>query len=275
MLSRSSLLPLAACALLLATSCNEGGKNNSGGPIVLGDPATIVTETDSAYLQDMVVDYQPLAAVTPAADTAQPAPAVDTPKVAAQEPAAEPEEQPAKQEPVAEKGTNIQLGGASILIPDITLKGRGTSYQLKQGSLNGKQIKVTEGTVQKISQRYQTVVVVKNNLGTLVLDNLSTTTGWKELKGGGKAYTIAGLEDRNLAAPKATPASIKSAVSRAARKSRANRRNEQKWLASVKKARSTNQKPLDVKLRSVMWKIDGKDAKGKAFSKQVRVDLPL
>jgi len=49
----------------------------------------------------------------------------------------------------------------------------------------------------------------------------------------------------------------------------------QEWVNSLHNVRSLDQKPLFVVLRSVMWKIDGKDAQGKIFSKQLRVDIPL
>ena len=49
----------------------------------------------------------------------------------------------------------------------------------------------------------------------------------------------------------------------------------QEWVNSVSNIHSANQKPLIITLRSVIWKIDGKDEKGKTFSKQIRIDLPV
>lgn len=40
------------------TACNSMQQEGSKGPIILGDPATIVTETDSQYLGDMVMDLE-------------------------------------------------------------------------------------------------------------------------------------------------------------------------------------------------------------------------
>ena len=53
------------------------------------------------------------------------------------------------------------------------------------------------------------------------------------------------------------------------------RRRIQEWEKSARNLRAVNQKPLYIMLRSVMWKIDGKDAQGKIFSKQIRVDVPM
>ncbi len=53
----SFLLVVVSMALLQA--CGNDSPNR-GKPIVLGDPATIVTEADSQYLQDFVADIQPV-----------------------------------------------------------------------------------------------------------------------------------------------------------------------------------------------------------------------
>ncbi len=256
-------------------SCEEQG-NTGNGPIILGDSAMIVTETDSAYLQDMVLDYQPVAPQNeqPKEDE-KPVDTAATSQVT--EPAKPTEEQPEENpKPVAKaNGLTIDLKEVDLFIPNVSAKGSNGTYQLTKGDLDGKQLKVTDGTVQKVSQRYQTVVVAENNLGTLVLDRLSTTTGWQPVKGSGSTYTITDINERKLAAPKVTNASIRDAITRAARSKRLSKAQTQKWLNSTKSIRAANQKPLSVELRSVMWKIDGKDAKGKPFSKQIRVDLPI
>jgi hypothetical protein len=272
------LLMLAASAGFVSCteSRNMSGGSSGNGAIVLGDSSTIVTETDSQYLSDMVLDMKPIKVAEPVQepesakrDTVQATAKVEEPVESKTAPAEEPSEAPSG------KGLKVAFKEVTLFIPGIEAKGSGTSYSLRNGSLNGKEIRISGGKVDKISQRYQTVVVAKNNLGTLVLDNLNTTTGWQTLRGAGNSYTISGLDANRLAAPKVSASSIRNAVSRAARKSRANRKNEKKWLAAVRNTRSANQRPLSVKLRSVMWKIDGKDSKGKSFSKQVRVDMPL
>lgn len=261
------------CTLMLASilhACQDGPVSQSKGPIRMGDPLTIVTEPDSQYLQDYVLDIQTPNA-NPVADTAIPPvatpPVADTPT-------------PTRQAP-EEQGLTITFPEVTLLIPDVTTKTysapstNDATYELRSGTLNGNRIKVTKGTVTKISQRYQTVIVAKNEMGKLVLDGLTTTTSWASLKGSGGTYTISGLEPSNLAYVKANSGAIRSAVTKAARGKRLSRTSEQKWLKSVAKTRAANQPPLTVVLRSVMWRIDGKDAKGKSFSKQVRMDIPL
>jgi len=285
MRTRIFYLLLVICGI--GTACNDANSNKAAGkPIVLGDSATIVTETDPQYLKDFVADIQPAKQQEPEvpADTAKPA--------AQQEPApeqAQPEQATAapKEEALAPQanGLNVAFKDVSILIPNIETKGtgrqrdyknaNGASFQLEDGKLNGNQIKITSGNVQKVSQRYQTVIVIKNNLGELPLESLSNTTNWQPLNGRGNSYTISGLDNRHLDYIKATPAAIRNAVTRAARNHRMSRATEQKWLNSIKHVRVANQPPMAVMLRSVMWKIEGKDARGRNYQKQIRMDIPL
>lgn len=283
---RSFNLLIIAGAILLQSCGNDSP--NRGKPIVLGDPATIVTETDSQYLQDFVADVKPLQPVT----TEQP-----TTDTAAQIEATKEETKPAEQTQTVEQkaeeknaavpkgnGLKVEFKEITILIPNIgtrtykqqdTRKANGATYEITSGTLVGNQIKTGGGTVTKVSQRYQTVIVVKNNLGTLVLESLNRTTDWQTLKGGNNTYNITGLGNNQLQYIKASPAAIKNAVTRAARNKRMNRATEQKWLKSVSKVRDANDKPLVVVLRSVMWKIEGKDANWKTYQKQLRIDIPL
>jgi len=53
------------------------------------------------------------------------------------------------------------------------------------------------------------------------------------------------------------------------------KKKEQEWLRTVRNVRAANQKPLVIMLRSIMWKIDGKDADGKPISRQIRIDMPI
>lgn len=283
---RSFNLLIIAGAILLQSCGNDSP--NRGKPIVLGDPATIVTETDSQYLQDFVADVKPLQPVTtelPATDTAV---QTEAPKEETK-----PEEQTQTAEQKAEEktaaapkgnGLKVEFKEITILIPNIgtrtykqqdTRKANGATYEITSGTLVGNQIKTGGGTVTKVSQRYQTVIVVKNNLGTLVLESLNRTTDWQTLKGGNNTYNITGLGNNQLQYIKASPSAIKNAVTRAARNKRMNRATEQKWLKSVSKVRDANDKPLVVLLRSVMWKIEGKDESGKPYQKQLRLDIPL
>jgi len=275
--SRNTYLLLIACLLLLG-SCNDMSSQNRA-PIVLGDSSTIVRETDTKKLKDIVTDLQPVTAVAPKADTPKPAPptAPDTShraevkKTNATPPASTPQ-----------TGLTTAFSEVTIFIPNVTAKLAGNKnllhandavYQLQSGNLNGNAIKVT-GNVTKVSQRYQTMVVIKNNLGVLPLETLLSTTSWQAMAGGNNTYPISGLDQSKLSFQNVSASAMRNAVVKAARKHRFSRKKEQEWLNSIHNVRAANQKPAMIMLRSVMWKIDGKDTKGKNYSKQIRMDMP-
>ena len=272
-----------ACGLLLLSSCSDSRSSGSkGGPIVLGDSATIVTEEDARYTRDMVADLHPdIPSKTPV-DEDEPAanPAKETTELK-QEQVAAPAAAPATAQG---NGLNIPFKDLAVAIPGITVKsyrnqdpakGNGVSYQMMTGSLPGNRIMINSGNVVKVSQRYQSELAVAGPAGNLMLDNMTTTTDWVPLMGSRNTYTIAGLDARHLEAPDFTPVSLKNAIAKAARRHRISRAREQEYQSSVRTLRTNVQKPLSVVLHSVMWKIDYKDSKGKALQKQVRIDVPV
>ena len=273
-------MALVAGMTFLLFSCKDIPSKNHG-PIVLGDSSTIVTENDPQRLKDLVADLQPVipepkdsdAAVTPIVAT------TDTSKKTKTIAAA-----PAVQASLPDvAGLKAEFKEVTVLIPGLSAKqagkanlqnSNGAVYTFVAGTVNGNTIRVT-GNITKVSQRYQTIVVLKNELGTLPIDGLSITTGWDALKGSNNQYKITDLDQKSLDHPNASVNAIHSAVMKAARRHRFSRKKIAEWENSVRRVRAVNQKPLYIMLRSVMWKIDGKDANGKIFSKQVRVDMPM
>jgi len=266
----------------LAASCNNIQPQKHGA-IVLGDSSSIVTEKDPQKLQDLVTDLKPVIPATENKDT------VKTEQTTVAQKAQDTAKKTAA--PVSPKAPLISAGNAltvdfniaSMVIANVTAKpsgnpdlsrANGAVYTWLSGVLNGTLLKVT-ANVTKVSQRYQTVVLLKTDLGTLPLESLSATTSWQPLKGSDNIYRVSGLDSKSLETPDADKRAIRNAVEKAARRHRMSRRKIAEWEESVRSVRSADQKPLYVTLRSVMWKIDGKDANGKVFSKQVRIDMPM
>lgn len=286
MSTRITHILIAACALFLASCSNTPSKNH--GPIVLGDSSAIVTEDDPQKLKDLVTDLKPDipppsdnkdTAATPATAAQPVQPDTDKNKKAA---AAPPQAPPPAQLPNT-PGLRADFKEVSVLVANLGVKqagnpnlhnANGAVYTLTGGNVNGTTIKVT-GNVTKVSQRYQAVVMLKTDNGVLPLESLSNTTSWEPLKGGNGTYHITGLDAASLDAPDADGDDIRSAVTRAAQRKRMNHKKLQELLSSVHHARNVSQRPFSMTLRSVMWKIDGKDAQGKPFSKQIRVDVPM
>lgn len=263
---------------LFLCSCKDSPSKNHG-PIILGDSSTIVTETDPKNLQDLVTDLHPDIPSHTTTDTTQPKETVAAADTNKQTKVINPPPQPQ----LSGNGLLAEFKDVSVLIANVTGKqagnpnlqrANGAVYTLTGGTINGAQMKL-KGTVTKVSQRYQSAVLLKNSYGTLVLDNLSETTDWETIKGSNNQYRISGLDAQSLETADANANTIRNAVAKAAKRQRWSRKKTDEVLNSLRHVRNVNQKPLTVTLRSVMWKIDGKDAQGRAFSKQIRIDIPL
>lgn len=270
------LLGVAFAGSLFAASCDGSSENSKAGnkPITLGDPSTIVTEKDSIYLQDMVADLKPDELLADTAKVAADSAAKKPDTVAKAEKAPEPEKPKSGGLSAAFKEVTVSFPGISGKVAgkqkDLQ-KSNDATYQLTGGNIDGASLQVSGATITNVSMRYQTGVRIKNNLGTLELDNLAATSSWKAIKGN-NSYAIDVPADNKLETARINQGTIRNAVNKAARQKRLNRKTQQQWQNSVKNVRGAG-KPVDVYVRAVMFKIDGKDKAGKSFSKQVRIDL--
>lgn len=273
------ILPLV-CGLLFSCN-NQGGKQKNNQPIVLGDSSTIVTETDSSKLRDMVQDLNPdipshTVTDTPVAQQPATPPAADTAAGTAQTEQTTPSQQPAAS---AGKGLTIAFKQVTVFIPNITTrpnnrdlqKANGATYQLTGGNINGNALRILSGNVSSVSMRYQTMLSVKLSNGNMLpLDDLNHTTNWKEMKGSNNVYPISGLTANRLETAEPSAAQLRRAIEHAARRHRLSRTAQREL---ERDARNLSRHRLPVTLRAVMWKIDGKDASGHTYSKQVRMDM--
>ena len=293
MVNRAGYILLVLALAGTMASC-DNASDQPRGAIVLGDSSAIVTETDEQQLKDLVADLQPVIPPAENKDEDPTTPTPDTtaagvslkPAPAGKPQAATPPAPEQKTPPPAANtpGLKAEFKEVTVQIPGIDVKqgGRNTDlqrangavYSLKGGDINGATLRVS-GNVTKVSMRYQTVAVLKSDVGDLPLEALSVTTKWEPMKGGNNTYRITDLDPKSLEFYDADASDIRNAVQRAAQRRRLSRRKVQDLVSSVRHTRNANQKPLTIKLRSVMWKIDGKDIGGRMYSKQVRIDVPL
>lgn len=277
-------LPIYIFVLLAMSACNDSDNpTGQAPPIKMGDPATIVTETDTQYLADIVPDLnlntgRPVTIASTKPDSTPPAAVPDTTKAAA--PAAE---TVATAQPSG-KGLRVPFPQVEFFIPNIETKtykapnletDYGASYELTEGTLRDNKIYIKGAQIEDVYMRYQTIIVARNNLGTLPLESLRKLTDWKKQKGSNGVYEIEGLEPNKLEGLKVSNKAIRNAVSRDARGRNWSRSGVQKWLNAVRNTRNSTQKPLHTELRSVMWKVNGKDANGRPFTRQLRIDVPI
>lgn len=270
---------LLAGAILVQSACTNQANNKNHGPIVLGDSASIVTETNPENLVDQVQDLRPIVPTDEPVQSASTS-GKDTSTATVLAAPVAPAPAPARNS----SGLSIPFKEITIFIPGISTRSygnanlqqaRGASYELQSGNIAGNQMQFSGGKVGKITQRYQTILGLKDGEKTLPLESLGTySSSWAVLTGNGTTYAIAGLEPAKLEAKTASAASIRNAVIVAARKQRLSRKDIDTWEAIARKVRSDNQPPVVTMLRSISWRIDGTDAAGKRFNKEVRMDMP-
>jgi hypothetical protein len=236
----------------------------------------IVSETDPQYLSDNVTDLVP-----PKAEVS-----VDTPEVKADAPKEKEPEAPVAQNVIADqgKGLTVPFKGLSISIPGVDVRNakqvdwntaKGVAYTFEKGNLANATLQFKGASIIKVMQRYQTVALVKTAKGkNLKLNSIPTySSEWQALKGNANTFAIAGINEKDLKFDqKFSLQAAKNAVQKSARDNKVNRKEEDELLNSVNKSRSYNQEPLSVALKSITWKITAKDATGKTFEKELRID---
>src|SRR5690606_9999945 len=116
--------------------------------------------------------------------------------------------------------------------------------EITDGRLQGNELKILTGEVDKIYQRHQTTVVAENELGILVLESLNELDEWKPISGSNKIYPIKGLTQKDLVYSNASKNAIRNAVAKTTR--RMNRTMRNRWVHSLRNVSSVKQKPLRV-----------------------------
>ncbi|MBA3827919.1 MAG: hypothetical protein H0X33_03190 [Taibaiella sp.] len=293
MKNRFPYLLIPALLAVLFSACNYTGGTVAKHPISLGDSASIITEGDSDNLRDLVKDFNPnIPAANPEAadDTTakaqaeNPQPATAEPGPAATEKAKQIAAVTQPAPPASGKGLTVPFNEVTVFIPDIVTKAprgnpirnNGATYQMVSGYLNGDKLQVNNSSITRISQRYQTTVVLTNDDGdAMPIDALSSTTDWQPIKGSGNNYPITGLDSKHLQRPQASANEIRRGVERAMRTHRISRRHQAVWLNSIHRVHAITKPPFTMVLRSVIWKIEGKTPNGKTYQKQLRLDMPV
>jgi hypothetical protein len=271
----STLIIIAVLSVLQA--CQSSESTHRRGAIVLGDPTTIVTETNPAYLSDNVADFE-----LPKEQVQVEKPTVVEEPVATEAPAvAEPKAEVAAEVPHTKGGLDVPFVGMPISMSNMQArtgrqvdwhKARGASYTTSESDFNGKMLSIKSAHIIKVMQRYQTVLLVQTNKGKSYKLNLPTSTSdWQTLKGSNGNYAVSGLAKNQLKYGQSiSPAALKKAIQKLARVQRLNHKEEEQLMRSI---RNVHQAPCVVALQSVVWKISAKDASGKPLERELRIDV--
>lgn len=251
---------------------NDAGTKNLE-PIKLGDSSTIVTEKDSQYLKDEVMDLVPSQRLL--VDTSVPAPKKEKETVVRD--TTTPREQTVS-------GYTINFGDSKIVMAGLQAKDArrqnaakddGLTYSLRSGNIASSKLYIYGVKNATIKQRYQSRLMLKSNLGSVDLRDLGLyTSGWNTIPASQSGTTatinLSGLN--NISYAPVNNNKIKNAADRELRKRRTNSRTIQSWMKEIKRVRGANDEPCDIILDNVQWQISGTDAKGKPFHKTIRVD---
>jgi hypothetical protein len=260
---------------LLVSSCGNTPGTQNLEPIKLGDSSTIVTEKDSQYLKDDVMDLVPSQRLN--IDTAVPAPKKDKEAAIRDTAVAS-----AKEQTMA--GYTINFGDAKIVMAGLQAKDArrqdpekedGLTYSLRSGNIASSKLYIYGVKNATIKQRYQSRLMLKSNLGSVDLRDLGLyTSGWNTVPASqsGTTATINLSSLNNIGYAQVNNNKIKNATDRELRKRRTNSRTIQSWMKEIKRVRNANDEPCDIILDNVQWQISGTDAKGKTFRKTIRVD---
>lgn len=268
--------PLLVVSLFLA-ACGSGTQNNGPArPIIMGDPATIVTETDSQYLRDALPDFAPVDPLPASTKTPQTAPkdtaatTVVTPPVAT---AALP----------AGSGLTVDFGDLNVMVPGLQVrnatqsaKGKNAvAYASEKADVTALKNLIVSGAlkVESVKQKSDYSLVWTAEGKSLPLSKTGTeSAGWQPLTARSGNYVLVAF---NAPAFKATPATLRAAATDAVKGARLPRAETAKLNSAAGKIRSVDGNTVKPVLRTLMWQITGKDARGRSVSKEIRIDLPV
>jgi hypothetical protein len=272
---KNHTLCIISGTILLISSCGNNSDTRNREPIKLGDSSTIVTEKDSQYLKDEVMDLVPTQRLN--IDTTVP-----TPKKNKEAAIRDTAVAPTKEQTVA--GYTINFGEAKIVMAGLQAKDArkqnperedGLTYSLRSGNISSSKLYIYGVKNATIKQRYQSRLMLKSNLGSVDLRDLGLyTSGWNTVPASqsGTTATISLSSLNNIGYAQVNNNKIKNATDRELRKRRTNSRTIQSWMKEIKGVRNANDEPCDIILDNVQWQISGTDAKGKAFRKTIRID---
>jgi len=273
-------------ALSVLVSCDDEQKSKNRGAIVMNDPATIVTETDKKYLSDFVEDIH-LKEVPIVAEES--VPNEETKSNISEEKKSEPipnQEIKTITKANTGKGLTIDFNEIQVFISNIEIKSLknqqpekkgAASYQVVKGNLTANTKMQVTGSAKdlKIEMRYISTVLFENEWGNFQISSLGKTSDWSELKGTNGNFTLKMLQANTIETKKTNATQIRQALTKAISRKRLSKAQKQQFEKLKDRIHSVQQEPMKVAVRSVMWKIQFKDEKGKPKVKQLRLDLPI
>lgn len=273
------IIPSSIFLMISLVSCQDVNTKQFD-PIILGDSSLIVTETNPTYLKNDVEDIDPkhtnveIAEVKPIIkDTAaqinttvsKPIDSINTKQVPKNN----------VKDFILEIGNNTTIVFENLKTksyrnqqPD---KLNSLTYQRTSGSLENVNVKVTGGKITSVKQKYTSHVVANFKDASFVVTSLGDyNSGYQTIKNNGNNFVAFNLSKPNFKS--VSKKNLQNALGKDAKNKKYNKQLLNKLNKEIKNVQSVNQAPLKVVLKYAVWQINGVDANGKSFSKEIRID---
>ncbi|HZH88033.1 MAG TPA: hypothetical protein VFD78_02535 [Chitinophagaceae bacterium] len=265
----------------LIMSCeNQGETSSENAPaIVLGDPATIVTEEDSQYLTNNIIDLKEREIIELPEKVA----------AAQQEESTEAVEE-IKQVtfgPKVEDGFTIDFGDIQVSFSGIETKEflkqdpkktNGVSYLVTEGDLNNATLTITGAKNIAVRQRYQSqLAIVKNKEQLDLRQTPKYASGWETLEN--KAATNDIFQNvikfpLTISFSKMNANALRNAVQKELRARRYSRAATNEWMKEARRGNNPQSAPYKVEMYSLQFQISGTDpASGQQVFKTINLEL--
>lgn len=253
-------------------ACNEQPKSSK--PIVMGDTSTIVTERDSAYLQNNTEDISPTNKRSSEGKITQMMTEVDSAK-SVKKLESEENKAPLSGFVINFSECTVQFDGLSAHAIQNSQNERtsnSVSYLKDGGNLFEMTLQVQGLDQVKLEQRTFTKLKVQNDEQEFLLQDLGKfISPWSNLAS--KDNRFVSLGSNSLQFFPVDNNKIKNALDRELRKKKKNRQEIQEWLNLIRKTNSYSDSPCKLIMVSVQWRIIGmKD--GKRVQKLIQFDIP-
>jgi hypothetical protein len=263
----------AVLILCLIFSCSDKREPNKK-PIVLGDPSSIVMESDSQYLKNYTEDISPIKnnkkgnqihKMMVQVDSLNNAKKLnETPKTSQVD------------------GFKIEFAECSVVLGGILCHAlnntqnerneNSVSYLRDAGSFLDNTLQVDGLTEMRMEQRLAVKLAIEAKGEQFILEDLGKfQTPWYPLAGKDKVFISVG--SNSLQFKEVTQQSIKNALDRELRKKKKDRKEIQVWMDRIKNTNSPADVPCKLIAVSSQWRIWGKKD-GKQVRKLIQLDMP-
>lgn len=260
--------------ILLLQACAEK-QNKAGKPIVMGDPSMIVTETDSAYLQNFTEDITPQHKKGEGAITKMMV-QVDSANAAKQL-----NEENHQAAPLA--GFTIQFNECKVVFDDLSAhaininqderKANSVSYVIDRGNILAMKLEVEGLENTTVEQRIHTKLQIEHQNQTYIIQDLNKyISAWYNLVGKDQMFISVGSNSLQFFPFNA--AALKNGFDRELRKKKQSRAVIESGLKAIEQVHSYMDAPCAVQIVGAQWRIKG-TYQGKKIQKLIQFDIPL